>query len=227
MNPIFKIGHRGAKGHAPENTLESIEKALKLGVDGIEIDVHRCASGELVVFHDFTLNRMTDGTGEISQHKFKDLSKLKVTGNSKIPTLAQVLALVDNKCLLNIELKGKDTAKEASRIIKFYVDKKGWDYSNFIVSSFHRYLLEEVKDINNEIPLGVLTDTDLDKAVAFAKKINAVSIHPDFTMLTEENVPVLQENFKVYTYTVNNLKPLARVKAYGVDGIISDYPDRI
>jgi len=95
------------------------------------------------------------------------------------------------------------------------------------VSSFHRYLLEEVKDINNEIPLGVLTDTDLDKAVAFAKKINAVSIHPDFTMLTEENVPVLQENFKVYTYTVNNLKPLARVKAYGVDGIISDYPDRI
>lgn len=227
MNPIFKIGHRGAKGHAPENTLESIEKALKLGVDGIEIDVHRCASGELVVFHDFTLNRMTDGTGEISKYKFKDLSKLKVTGNCKIPTLAQVLALVDNRCLLNIELKGKDTAKEASRIITFYVDKKGWDYSNFIVSSFHRYLLEEVKEINNNIPLGVLTDTDLDKAVAFAKKINAVSIHPDFTMLTEENVPELQEHFKVYTYTVNNLKPLARVKSYGVDGIISDYPDRI
>lgn len=227
MNPILKIGHRGAKGHAAENTLESIKKAMELGVDGIEIDVHRCASGELVVFHDFTLNRMTDGSGEISKFKFKELQKLKVTGNCKIPTLAQVLALVDNKCLLNIELKAKDTPKEACRIIAFYVEKKGWDYSNFIISSFQRDLLEEVYKINDKIPLGVLTDTDLVDAVAFAKTINAVSIHPEFTMLTEENVLELQEDFKVITYTVNNLRPLARAKKYGVDGIISDYPDRI
>ncbi|MEP1486934.1 MAG: glycerophosphodiester phosphodiesterase family protein [Algibacter sp.] len=227
MNSILKIGHRGAKGHAAENTLESITKALKLGVDGVEIDVHRCASGELVVFHDFTLNRMTDGSGEISNFTFKELSKLKVTGNCKIPTLAKVLALIDNKCLLNIELKGKDTAKEACRIITFYVDKKGWTYSNFIVSSFQKDLLETVYEINDKIPLGVLTDTDLGKAVDFAKKVKASSIHPDFTMLTEENVAELQEDFKVITYTVNNLKPLARIKSYGVDGIISDFPDRI
>lgn len=227
MNSILKIGHRGAKGHAAENTLESIGKALKLGVDGIEIDVHRCASGELVVFHDFTLDRMTNGSGEVSKFTFKELKKLKVTGNCQIPTLAQVLALIDNKCLLNIELKGKDTAKEASRIIAFYVDKKGWEYSNFIVSSFQKELLVAVSQINDKIPLGVLTDIDLGKAVAFAKTIKAVSIHPDFTMLTEENVAELQENFKVFTYTVNNLKPLARIKSYGVDGIISDYPDRI
>jgi glycerophosphoryl diester phosphodiesterase len=134
---------------------------------------------------------------------------------------------VDNKCLLNIELKGQDTAKEAARIITFYVEKKGWDYSNFIVSSFQEDLLQTVYDINTNIPLGVLTDINLGRAKAFAKTINAVSLHIDYTMLTEEIVEELKEEFKVFAYTVNNLKPLARIESYGVSGIISDYPDRI
>lgn len=225
---ILKIGHRGAKGHLTENTLESIKKALSLKVDGIEVDVHRCASGQLVVFHDFTVDRITDGTGEISKHNLNALKKLKTKGTYQIPSLAEVLTLVDNKCLLNIDLKGPDTAKEAARIITFYVDKKGWEYKNFLVSSFQEDLLETVYEANNKIPLGVLTDNNLDKTVAFAKKIKAVSIHPDYTMLTEEIVAELKaDDFKVFAFTVNNLNPLARVKSYGVDGIISDYPDRI
>src|SRR5690606_10045478 len=154
-----KIGHRGAKGHAPENTLESIKKALSLGVDGIEIDVHRCASGELVVFHDFTLDRMTDTSGEISKFTLNQLKKVKVKGHNQIPTLSEVLKFIDNKCLLNVELKGYDTAKEASRLIDFFVEKKGWDYSNIIVSSFQFDLLEQVYRVNKKITLGVLTDT--------------------------------------------------------------------
>lgn len=225
--PVLKIGHRGAKGHLAENTLPSIKKALSLGVDAIEIDVHRCASGELVVFHDFTLDRMTDGTGEISKFTYKALQKFKTRGNFEIPTLSQVLTLIDNKCLLNIELKGPDTAKEAARIIAFYVEKKGWDYSNFIVSSFQEDLLKTVFDVNKNIPLGVLTDTNIERSVALAKAINAVSIHIDYTMLTEEIVSELKKDFKVFAYTVNNLNPLKRIKSYGVDGIISDYPDRI
>ncbi len=224
---ILKIGHRGAKGHLTENTLESIKKALSLKVDGIQIDVHRCATGELVVFHDFTVDRITNGTGEVSKHTLRSLKNLKTKGTYQIPTLAQVLAFVDNKCLLNIELKGPDTAKEAARIIAFYVDKKGWEYNNILVSSFQEDLLETVRKINDKIPLGVLTDNNLDAAVAFAKKIKAVAIHTDYTMLTEEIVAELKENFKVFAFTVNNLNPLARIKSYGVDGIISDYPDRI
>lgn len=224
---MLKIGHRGAKGHVAENTLASIQKALDLGVDGIEIDVHRCASGELVVFHDFTLDRMTNGTGEISKFTYKELQKFKTRGSFEIPTLSQVLTLVNNTCLLNIELKGQDTAKEAARIIKFYVDKKGWEYHNFIVSSFQEDLLQTVFGINKDIPLGVITETNLDKAVALAQTINAVSIHANYTMLTAEIVEELKENYKVFAFTVNNLKPLARIQSYGVDGIISDYPDRI
>ena len=224
---ILKIGHRGAKGHLAENTLPSIQKALDLGVDGIEIDVHRCSSGELVVFHDFTLDRMTNGSGEISGFTLKELKKLKTKGNYKIPTLAEVLVLVDNRCLINIELKGKNTAKEAARLIKFYIDKKGWDYKSFIVSSFQEDLLETLYGTNKKIPIGVLTDTNLNKAVAFAKTVNAMAIIPDYTMLTAEIVEELKQNYKVITYTVNNLKPLARIKSYGVDGIISDFPDRL
>lgn len=226
-NKVLKIGHRGAKGHLAENTLESIKKALELKVDGIEIDVHRCASGELVVFHDFTLNRVTDGFGEISKQTLNNLQKVKVKGRYQIATLSQVLTLIDNKCLLNIELKGQDTAKEACRLIAFFVEKKGWDYSNIIVSSFQFDLLEEASKINKDIPLGVLTNTNLEEAVAFAKRIKATSIHPNYTMLTPEIVEELQQNFKVIAYTVNNLKPIERMIEYGVNGIISDYPDRI
>ncbi|MFV9549993.1 glycerophosphodiester phosphodiesterase [Algibacter sp. PT7-4] len=224
---ILKIGHRGAKGHVTENTLESIKKAFALGVDGIEIDVHRCASGELVVFHDFTVDRITDGTGEVAKQPLRALKNLKTKGTYKIPTLAEALLLVDNKCLLNIELKGQNTAKEAARIITFYVDKKGWDYSNILVSSFQEELLETVYQINNKIPLGVLTDNNLEKAVALAKRIKANTLLVNYTMLTEDIVTELKENFKVIAFTVNNLKPLERINSYGVDGIISDYPDRI
>ncbi len=223
----LRIGHRGAKGHLAENTIESIKKALDLGVEGVEIDVHRCLSGQLVVFHDFTLDRMTNVTGEISKHNLNQLKRVKVNGNLQISTLSEVLAFVDNRCLLNIELKGADTAKEASRLITFFVDKKGWDYSNIIVSSFQRDLLETVYDINKEIPLGVLTDINLPEAVEFAKTINATSIHSEYTMLTEEIVQELKEDYKVFAYTVNNLKPIERIKSYGVDGIISDFPDRL
>lgn len=226
-NNILKIGHRGAKGHITENTIESIKKAMALKVDGVEIDVHRCASGELVAFHDFTVDRITDGTGEVVKHPLRSLKNLKTKGTYKIPTLAEVLIFIDNKCLLNIDLKGQDTAKEAARIITFYVEKKGWDYDNILVSSFQEELLETVHKINDKIPLGVITDNNLEKALSLAKRINAVSIHLDYTMLTEEVVEELKEDFKVFAFTVNNLNPLARIKSYGVDAIISDYPDRI
>ena len=173
------------------------------------------------------LNVNKDGTGEVSKFTYRELKRLKTKGNFEIPTLAQVLAFVDNRCLLNVELKGHDTAKEAARIIKFYVDKKGWEYKNFIVSSFQEALLDEVFSINKDIPLGVLTENNLESAKVLAKKIKAISLHVNYTMLTEEIVEELKQNFKVFAFTVNNLNPLARIQSYGVDGIISDYPDRI
>ena len=228
MSTILKIGHRGAKGYVAENTIESIQKALDFGVDGIEIDVHLCASGELVVFHDLTLDRMTNGIGEIGKLSLSELKQLKVNGEFSIPTLEEVLNVIDKKCLLNIELKGKYTALKTCDVIQKYIKEKEWNYNNFIVSSFQHHELEAVFKIDNNIPLGVLTKASVDDALEFAETVNAIAIHPNFALLTKENVKRAQaEDYKVYTWTVNDKQTIERMKSYKVDGIISDVPDRL
>ncbi|HLV15596.1 MAG TPA: glycerophosphodiester phosphodiesterase family protein [Xanthomarina sp.] len=222
----LKIGHRGAKGYLAENTLESIQKALDFGVDGIEIDVHVCASGELVVFHDFTLDRMTNGTGEVGKHSLSELKKLKVNNEFSIPSLEEVLEVIDKKCFLNIELKGRGTAIKTSEVIQKYIKEKGWLYNDFIVSSFQHHELEGVFKKDEQIPLGVLTKASVTEAMEFAKTIQAVAIHPNFALLTKDNVKRAQtEGYKVFTWTVNNEETIKRMKSYEVDGIISDVPD--
>src|SRR5690606_20004499 len=188
QHKILKIGHRGAKGYVAENTIESIQKALDFKVDGIEIDVHVCASGELVVFHDVTLDRMTNGTGEVGKSTLSELKKLKVNGQYQIPTLEEVLETIDKKCLLNIELKGKNTASKTCEIIQKYINTKGWNYQDFIVSSFQHHELEAIFKADRNISLGVLTKANVDEAIEFAKTIDASAIHPNFALLTEENV---------------------------------------
>ncbi|GAA4805135.1 glycerophosphodiester phosphodiesterase [Litoribaculum gwangyangense] len=228
MHSSLKIGHRGALGHVSENTMESIKKALEFGVDGIEIDVHTCASGELVVFHDFTLDRMTNGVGEVSKYSLLELKELKVDGKFSIPTLVEVLDFIDKKCLLNIELKGKNTAKEACRLIEWYIANKNWTYKNFIVSSFQTHELEHVFKTDKNIPLAVLTKASMSEAIEFAQSIDAKIIHPNFALLTTENMRFAKsEGFSVNTWTVNDVKTIERMKDYGVDGIISDFPNRL
>ncbi|MEQ3663147.1 MULTISPECIES: glycerophosphodiester phosphodiesterase [unclassified Olleya] len=228
MNKILKFGHRGAKGHVTENTLESIQKALDLGVDGIEIDVHVCKTGELVVFHDFTLDRITDGTGEIGKFSLSELKQLKVENLHSIPTLTEVLDLIDNKIFINIELKGEHTANPTCAVIKDYVDNKNWTMDHFIVSSFQEKELLDVFSCNPNIVLGVLTKASVNQAVALAKRINAKAIHPNLALLSKDNVKQTQDQgYKVNVWTVNTKQAIARMKSYNVDAIISDFPDRL
>ena len=225
---ILKIGHRGARGYVAENTLASFQKAIDLGADGIELDVHVCASGELVVFHDFTLKRVTNGTGKIADFSLKELKKLKVLKDYQIPTLVEVLDLVDRKCMVNVELKGKGTAAEACDIIETYVKTKSWSYDAFIISSFKPELLRKAFEHNDQIPLAVLTETDLDEALGFGETIKATAINPDFTMLTQKRVhEIHKKGFKINVWTVNDPSDIRRMKDFGVDGIITDYPDRL
>lgn len=226
METIQKIGHRGAKGHLAENTLESIEVALGFGVDAIEIDVHRCKSGELVVIHDFTLDRTTDGCGEINEYTLAELKELLVEGKYKIPLLTEVLDLIEGKCGINIELKGTNTATATCTIVKDYVENKGWSYSDFILSSFQNNELYEVYKIDNKIPIGILSKASVIEAIALGKKLKALAIHPSIGITTRDNVKLSHEaGFKVNVWTVNDLKSIERMKDFGVDGIISDFPD--
>lgn len=222
------IGHRGAKGYVAENTLESIQKALDFKVDGIEIDVHVCASGELVVFHDFTLDRMTNGSGEVDNLSLSELKQLTIAGEFQIPTLEEALGLIDRKCIINIELKGKNTASKTCEVIKFYVQNKGWDYNDFIVSSFQKHELETVFSQDKNVPLAVLTKANIDDAIAFAETIKAAAIHPNVAIVTKANIEKAQNlGYKVNVWTVNDTKTIKRMIDYKVNAIISDFPDRI
>ena len=219
---MYKIGHRGAKGYVAENTLASFQKAIDLGVDGIELDVHLSSDGQVIVIHDDTIDRTTTGKGYINRFRAKELERLG------IPTLKAVFDLVSRQCLINIELKTYETADKVAELIEHYVSKKGWQYDQFIVSSFDWNALQQVHFLNDKIDIGVLTNTDLDLAVAFAKFIKAHSIHPYYHLLTAENVSQMQyKNFKVYPWTINEPEDIIFVKSIHVDGIITDFPDRI
>lgn len=225
---MLKIGHRGAKGYEPENTLIAFEKAINLGVDGIELDVHLSSDNELIVIHDETVDRTTNGKGEVNQLSLKELKALKIELTEKIPTLTEVLDLVNKRCFVNIELKGIGTAKPVTQLISHYISEKNWDYNNFIISSFDWKMLEETHLLNSKIKIGVLTEESIDKALAFAKKINAFAIHPDYELLSKENVILMQQNgFEVYPWTVNSENAIQKIKSFNVNGIISDFPDRI
>lgn len=228
LKKILNIGHRGAKGHEPENTLPSFQKALDLNVDGIELDVHVCKTGELIVIHDFTVDRTTNGTGFISELSFSALKSLRIDGEIEIPTLQEVIDLVGKKCLINIELKGKNTAKPVSELIEKNRLENNFSYDEFIVSSFDYDELRQIHKLNNNLILGVLTEDNLQTAMEVARKISAKAVHPHFSLLTEENVREIQEQgFKIFPWTVNESEDIERIKNYKVDGIITDFPERI
>ena len=122
QNSILNIGHRGAKGHVAENTIASIKKAIELGADGIEIDVFRCLTGEIVLFHDKTLDNLSNGTGYIEEKSLSELKELNILGSKhSIPTLEEVIKSIGKEVFLNIELKGPDTSKGSLEMVNKYV----------------------------------------------------------------------------------------------------------
>ncbi len=225
---MLKIAHRGAKAYEPENTLQAFQKALDLNSDGIELDVHLSSDEHIIVIHDETIDRTTNGKGLVKDFTLAELKSFLIDGKYQIPTLNEVFDLVDKRCLINIELKGLGTAPKVVQLIEKYISEKNWNYEHFIISSFEWNMLEETSNLNPNIPIGVLTEEDLNTALAFAEKIKAKAIHLDFQLLNEKNVLQIQEKgFLVLPWTVNSEEDIQKIKSYKVNGIISDNPDKI
>ena len=222
------IGHRGAMGHETENTLASVQKAMDLEVDMIEIDVFKILSGEIAVFHDERVDRLTNGGGKIEEYNIVDLRKLTLDGNHKIPLLQDVLILVDKRTKLNIELKGTGMSDRVNFIIDFYVKNRGWTLDQFVISSFNWEELKSFREFNKDIAIAVLTEGNPLEAIPVAEELGAVAINPYYQTLSEEIVDEIHNaGYKIYTYTVNEPEDIDRMKDFGVDGIISDYPERV
>lgn len=225
---MLKIAHRGAKGYEPENTLIAFRKAIDLGCDAIELDVHLSSDFEIVVIHDETINRTTSGKGFVNQMKLSELKSFLIHDKYQIPTLQEVFELINHNIFINIELKSYETANKVVELIERYVLEKNWKYENFIISSFDWNALQQVRFLNDEIQIGVLTATDLNLAVSFAKFIKAKTINPYFHLLNEENVAKMRaKGFEIHAWTVNEIQDIEKMKALRVDGIISDFPERI
>ena len=225
---ILNIGHRGAMGHEPENTLASIKKAIDLGADGFEIDVFKCLSGEIVLFHDKYLDKLTDGEGLIEKKSLIDLKKLSVLGTeNKIPTLEEVLNIINKQVFLNIELKGKNTAKASLELVEKFINQKKISSQNILFSSFNWNELEKLRELNSDVKIALITENDPLLAIETAKKLKAVAINPNYKDLNKGNIKIIHNNdFKIYTWTVNNKRDISKMKSLKVDGIITDFPDR-
>lgn len=219
------IGHRGAMGHAPENTLLSIQTALEMGVDWIEIDVYNVA-GELVVIHDPTVDRTTNGSGEVMKHSLAELRALDAGEGQQIPLLAEVFTVVNQQAGINIELKGPETAEPTVNFIHEQL-KQGWTYDQILVSSFDHTMLKTVHAQDPQINIGALIFHIDEDEIDTYKAMGAYSVNPWLMTVTHPFVQAAQaQGLKVYVYTVNEPADIDRMRVWGVDGIFTNFPDR-
>ncbi len=225
----YKIAHRGASGYEPENTLRSFKKALDLGADMIEFDVHICKSGEVVIIHDAKVNRTTNGKGAVKRLTLEQLKQLDAGKGEKIPSLQEALDLINRKAKAVVELKGKGTAGPVAKILKEYVDKKGWEYSDFIVISFDHEQLYELKSIDVNFRIGLLFIKRPKGIRLFDRNGNKVDlIDLSFEYINFEFVKKMHEKgIEVFAYTVNEKSDILNLGNMGINAITSDYPDRL
>lgn len=230
------IGHRGAPVKAPENTMASFKTALEMGVDGIETDVQMTLDGHLVLCHDELLNRTTNGSGLIKDHTLAQLKELSAGvwfGESfkyeKIPTLDELLDLLaDKNVFINIEIKSGVVLYPniEKKVIDMIHDYRMED--RVILSSFNHYSLLECKKIDKSIKTGMLYMAGFVEPWEYAKKIGADALHPLFYNIRPELMEGIKKSgLSVNPFTVNGEREMRYMISMGVDGIITDYPDRL
>jgi glycerophosphoryl diester phosphodiesterase len=222
------FGHRGARGHAPENTLMALNTGIRLGAHWLEFDVQLHAeSGGLLLFHDLTLDRTTNGRGPLAAQPFEALRALNAGQGQQIPTLEEALDLVEQQVGVNVELKtAEGTAEAVAGVLRQYL-AAGWPPEKMLVSSFHLPELWEFKQLAPEIPVAVLVaGVPLDWAGCAvelgAAALNISSEFVDPRLLADAHA----HGIRVNVYTVNDPDEMRALRALGVDGVFSDYPER-
>ena len=224
---MIVFGHQGAPGYAPENTLTSFNKAIRCGADWIELDVHRVAD-ELLVIHDYRLDRTTDGKGIIYKQSIDYIRSLNAGQGEKIPFIAEVIDAVDRRAGINIEIKSADTAKPVMELVSHYTQKCGWSINDFMISSFNHFELKIVREINPNIKIGILlygVPLDSDQIMQVIRP-NSINISIEF--ISQSIVDIIhQKKLNVFVYTVNYHDDIQWMLDLGVDGVFTDYPDRV
>jgi glycerophosphoryl diester phosphodiesterase len=227
MQKLFCFGHRGAGGHEPENTIRSVRRALALGAQGVEVDVY-FADGQLVVIHDPTLERTTNGRGRVTSKTFAYLRSLDAGSGERIPTLAEIFDAVNRRAVINVELKGPRTPAPVARLILEYVRRRGWHFDDFLVSSFDPARIREAKALCPDLRIGALIGRTPRGLAKFAEALGAWSLHADQRGITPRLVAdAHRRGLKLFAFTLNQPGEIARMRTLGVDGVFSDFPERV
>ena len=236
MKPgVLSIGHRGASGLTPENTKIAFFKALDLGADAVEFDVQLTRDEVVVVIHDETLDRTTDGSGKIADTDFETIRDLDAGSwfgaafaKIEVPTLGEVLQALGKRCLINIELK-PDARGDA--LVKHVVTEVAhFDlFDNIVFSSFDVEALAALRRMVPNVRLAVVFAGDgEERAMGAARRLDAESINPDVSLVDDHLIAKAHGwGFDVWAWTANDRKEITRLCSLGIDGIFSDYPDRV
>lgn len=241
--------HRGGAGLAPENTLAAFRKALDLGVDALEMDLHVTRDGVVVVIHDETLDRTTDGRGDVGELSLEAVKRSDAGGKfapafrgERIPTLREVIDLVkasgNGRVRLDLELKyhqdrpGKP-GDFVERVLEILGDTSFTERVNVI--SFQHPSLAKVKALEPRLRTGLLASGDKgpEDPVALVRRFRADYYSPNFRLVTAEAVAALhQAGIPIVPWTVNEAAEMRRLMALGIgelagDGIATDFPDRL
>lgn len=232
------ISHRGCAGYAPENTLEGIHTAADLGIDWVELDVKLTKDEVPIVFHDDTLERTTNTTGNVADKTYKELKELDCGswyGESfigvKIPTLEEAIdVLIDRELGLNLEIKPcpgreKDTAEVALDLLSTIWD----DHDRLLISSFQHVSLESAMEIAEDWHRGLLLPEEWPENWAeMAEYLQVSTIHVNAASIKRDQIETAMDMEKqILAYTVNEPDQARVLQSWGVDGFFSDTPDVI
>jgi len=229
------FAHRGFSGCYPENTMLAFKEALKTGCYGIELDVQTTKDGEVVVFHDETIDRVTDGSGYVRDYTYEELSRFNAAalwngkfGFQKIPTFREYCEWVkDTPLITNVELKTgvyyyEELEEKTIALIREYGIS-----DRILFSSFNHLSIEQTKKLAPEIPVGALVEHEgLGNAGYYCSKCGYPYYHPGFKGLTEEEVLGCRKHgVGINVWTINDMAALKQMEEWDVESVISNFPD--
>ncbi|MFN3827390.1 MAG: glycerophosphoryl diester phosphodiesterase [Micavibrio sp.] len=232
------IGHRGACGYAPENTLESIKTAADLGVEWIEMDVKLTKDDVAIIFHDDELDRTSNGSGLVMETSYEDIKQLEAGSwfadsfaGIKIPTLEEALELIIDLDLgLNLEIKPCPGREVATAEVALDILSRYWEGTDkLLISSFQHVSLETAKDMAPEWNRGLLLDDEwVPNWQELAEYLEASTININGNLVSREQIEEIIDFGKpILAYTINDPQRFRTLQSWGVDGVFTDVPDVI
>ena len=217
---MLRIGHRGARAYAPENTIASFRKALEIGVDAVELDVRRTRDDKLLVIHDEDVKRTTNGEGLVCELTLEQIKGFQAEGGEKIPTLEEALDFLDKKVKVFVELKEKGTEEQVLEIVR----TRGLE-KNVVIISFLEDALRKVRELSSDVETGLIYAKHKNPIKA-ALELKANYLFALYRFTHTANVEKAHEDgLKVVVWTINTPEEVEQYVKKGVDGIASDKPD--